>query len=745
MLVDDGPGRRGAKAALTVGFLALAFAILVARESPASNYELSIYGATPLLTWLGLAVAFVVAVAVAAWGSDADRGWLVPAALGLLVMGMSTIISLPLIRSYHGYGVADALTHLGWARGVASGSQSVLGLVYPGGHAFAATLSAFTGMTVSRSMILIIALTATVYLLFVPLSVRALVGDRMATVIGAFSGAFLLPVTNISTFIDFHPYSLTTFLFPLVLFLLFKYLSDAQRGSALRNMTSATGLLLAVVLLANILFHPQVALNVLIFFATIVAVQRVYRWLPSGAAIGEARSLLAPTLAGFGLFALWILRQPKVFKFLGNLSESVTGFIGIGGGESSGGVGANVAQQGDSITSIGASMPELFAKLFLVHAVFAALAAVLVLVAFSGRLGDRNPERNAAVTYFAYSGLTLTPFFLLQFIGNISGYFFRHFGFGMVIVTILGAITLHAIYTATRGTRSSNVLKTLAVAGVLVALLLSTLVMFPSPYIYKPTHHVSDQMATGHEMTFDHRADEIQYTGIRKGPGRFAEAQEVDIGPTITAPSNERLRAGNLTAYHDEPYYLVVSDYNRQLEMGAYKGLRYNQSGFDGLDDAPGVSRIQSSNGMQVYYVTGSGSNAAPAELNGTGGGDGTFVGETPSPTESEPPSSGNFGGGGGDDGGDAGGANDSGGDGDGLSGGNFGGGGGDDGDAADDTDGGDGDDAGAGGDDGGDATNDTTGGGGGDTDDGGDTNDTDGGGGGGENSSDDDGGFFFG
>ncbi|WP_254547450.1 hypothetical protein [Halomarina pelagica] len=673
MLVDDDRGQRAVKAALTVGFLALAYAILRARAAPASNYELSIYGATPATVWVGIGVAFLVAVGVVTWGGSRQRGWLVPAALSLVTGGIVVIVALPLIRSYRAYGVADALTHLGWARGIANGTQSVLLLVYPGTHAFAGTISALTGMTVSRSMLLIILLCVTIFLVFIPLCVRTLVGDRMATVIATFSAAFLLPITNISTFIDFHPYTLTTFFFPLVLFLLFKYLADARRGSGLRNATSATGLILIVAIMTSILFHPQVALNVLIFFSTIVVVQRTYRWLPSGSVISEARSALAPTLAGFAFFAIWILRQPKVYVFLGNLATSVAGFVGIGPAATGSGAAQAVTSQTGSISGIGASLPELFAKLFLVHAVFAALAAVLVLVALSGRLGERNPDRNAAVTYFAYSGLTLTPFFLIQFVGSISSYFFRHFGFGMVIVTILGAITLHAIYTATRGGRSSGVLKTLAVAGVLVALLLSTLVIFPSPYIYKPTQHVSDQMMSGHEMAFEHRAADVPFAGIRKGPNRFADAEQVSV-PTLASPKNGWLMNESLRTYHNQSYYLIVTEYNKKLEMGAYNGLRYNESGFEGIKTAPGVSLVQASNGMNVYYVEGVGDRVAPGGAV-TEPDDGTFVGGPPTPNASDnatgsAPTSGNFGGGGG-------GGAPANGSGDAPSSGNFGGGGG--------------------------------------------------------------------
>lgn len=47
------------------GFLAVAIGILVARASPATSYEPSIYTGTPTLTWIGFGIALAVAVSAA--------------------------------------------------------------------------------------------------------------------------------------------------------------------------------------------------------------------------------------------------------------------------------------------------------------------------------------------------------------------------------------------------------------------------------------------------------------------------------------------------------------------------------------------------------------------------------------------------------------------------------------------------------------------------------------------------------
>lgn len=591
-----GRRHRLATAGLTVGFLGVALAILVAWSSPAGRYELSIYGATPAPVWVGLSVALVAAILVGASGRD---GYAMPLASALAITAMMVVVALPIIRNYHAYGLADALTHMGWAKGIAFGEMGTLEILYPGSHIATSLVSAVTGVHIGRSMMVVVALAVLAYLLFVPLTVRALVGDRAATVIATFSGLFLLPITNVSTFLDYHPYTLATFLFPLLLFLMFKYLADRPRQSGLGNVFSSTGIALVVVGIAINLVHPQVAVNMLVLLGAIVAAQLFYHLLPGGGPLSDARSLLAPTLFLVAFFLVWTLRYEIVFNMLFRLVEQFGLFLdgSVGGGEV-------IADREQSADGLGVSIVELFGKLFFVHAAFVLLSAGLVLVALAGRLTDDRPDRNAAVTYVTYGGLALTPFFLLHFLGDVSGYFFRHVGFGMMLMTILGALALHALQRRAVETDMTGWVRPIAVVALVAALVLSILVMYPSPYIYKPTHHVTEQTMSGHEMSFENGdLDDIRYTGLDPSPERFADGLRIDIRSYNAVPPGY-LGANNLTEYTgDDPYYYTVTQHNYGVEVVSHRGHEYDRQMFANLGTEFGVNRVQANGDLTVYYV----------------------------------------------------------------------------------------------------------------------------------------------
>ncbi|MFC5973831.1 hypothetical protein ACFPYI_21115 [Halomarina salina] len=605
MKYEDSARRRRSKLLLIVGFLGLALAIVRAHFAPATGYELSIYGATPVEVWIGVAIALLVAVAVTALR---PRGWLVPTSLGLAILATATVVFMPTIRGYYAYGRADELTHMGWARGIISGEMGAMDIFYPGGHTSVGLIHAVTGISIPHSMMLLVQLLALVFLVFLPLTVRTLVDDRAGTAIATFAACMFLPITNISTYLTFHPYTMTTLFFPVILFLLFEYLSRRSRGLA--NGVTATGLLLFVGAVGSILYHGQVALNILILFATIALAQKFYQWLPGGSTFADARSLAVPTVLFGAFYVVWASRYQIVYSMFDMVSTSVQKWVE---GEAGAG-GGSVASTGDSASKVGISIIELFMKLFFVKTVFVALAAILVLVALAGRLDDGPEDRNEAITYFAYGGLVLGPFFLAHFLGDVSKYFFRHVGFAMVIATILGVVMLHSFYRAIAGGKYDGALRAVAAIAIVGGLLLSLIVVFPSPYIYLPSTGTTEAVHDGYNTSFAYNANDTRWNDIRSGPGRFQDAQRTSGVVPWGTVTEKNLIADNLTSHSPYPYYLSISAFNYQREVDAYRGATFSKEALDSISDEDGVSRVLSTgvrsddgtrldNGLVVYYV----------------------------------------------------------------------------------------------------------------------------------------------
>lgn len=226
---------------LGAGFLAVALAVLVARASPATGYEVSVYGGTPLLTWALLTVALVTATVVIVRPSS-ERSTTVASILG--GSAVTAVVSLPLIRGYYYYGATDSLTHLGWARDISAGAIEPYSLLYPGYHSVSVALARFAGSSLEQALLLTTVAFFVVFLVFVPLTAKLITGSTRVMGFAAICSWFVLPINNVATHLMPHTNSLALLFLPAVLFVLLLFLRSSEPGLASKNFRP-TGVVLA--------------------------------------------------------------------------------------------------------------------------------------------------------------------------------------------------------------------------------------------------------------------------------------------------------------------------------------------------------------------------------------------------------------------------------------------------------------------------------------------------------------------
>jgi hypothetical protein len=587
--------RRDSKKLLLVGYAALVGALLVAYLSPADGYEVSIYRSTPLMFWLLVALAFIVASGVSVY---AHRDALLTAVTLFLGGASATaVVGLPLLRGYRFYGTADALTHLGYVREILLGQRPPLGLFYPGSHTLSVQLSALGGLDAPRSMLIVVVSFALVFLLFVPLSVRTMVEDRRALLVAGFASFLFLPVNNLGHHLLYHPFSMTTFYFAFPMYLFLAHVTRYADDVNLNQITSAAGVLLPITSVVLVMLHPQAAFNVLLLYLTISVVQLVHYRRSNETTY---RMIYGQTVVLALVFFIWATRD---VRFWLTIDQIVTALVETVSGTE--GAGQSVANQGDSLQDAGSSLVEIFLKLFLLKTAFVALSAGLVVYRLLGRIETDRTDR--VVTYFTYAGLTLGPFFAVHYLGSISEgfYFFRHAGFVMVIATFLGSISLFLIIEWLPVHRLSLRSHAVVPVVVVVGLVLALTVLYPSPYIFKHNQHASEYQMSGYETVFDRQGDDMIVVGIRKGPNRYQDAFPLYEAVESDGAVPATVMATNVTDYYDEPHFVVVSRLDYEREVVAYKGLRYSNRSFLAFRNTDGVSRVLTNGEFDVYYVEG--------------------------------------------------------------------------------------------------------------------------------------------
>ncbi|WP_143423326.1 hypothetical protein [Halegenticoccus soli] len=581
---------------LAVGFFALAGATLFAHRAPATGYELSIYAGTPTAVWLGIGVAMAVATVGAFFSSP---GLLRRSALLLGGGGVTAIVAMPLLRGYAFVGAGDSLSHLGWARSVVSNAVNPANLFYPSVHTLAAALSIVTGSELSRMLLFVIVCAIVAFLVFVPLLLRAVTDDDRVVVLGTVSAWLLLPLNHVAVHMMPHPSTQAIFVAAVPVFALVLYLRRADDGSG--ALFSSYGALLLLASAALVLYHPMQAVNLVLLFGAVSAVQFAVRRWDVDSAVAEHRSMFGQTLALGAILAAWLVHRER-------FQRAVVGVIFdlfVPGGGSS----TQVQQVTPSLAALGGSIETLFSKLFLVGALYFALAAVALLLAFLGS-EDESPDARALTVYFGAALVPLFVLFGLYFLGSPT-LAFRQLGFLFVVVTPLGALGFRRLLDAVGGVATPGVARAAAVVVLVCLLALSLVVVFPSPYIHKTTQHVSEQQLAGYQTAFEHRMGDTPYAGVDSGTDRYADAvYGFDGQRTLAGPptNTEVVTPGNFSnatvaRQFDSDRYLVVTQSGVEREATLYKEQRYSVAGFQSLETQRRLDKVQSNDEFTLYFV----------------------------------------------------------------------------------------------------------------------------------------------
>lgn len=580
--------------ALTIGFLALTAGIVAAWRTPATGYELSIYTATPVTYWVGIGVAFTVAAAVTVVDPRAWTGRLAVLLGGLSAM---SVLSLPLLRGYRFHGLADALTHLGWAEGLRTGEIDGFELLYPATHTASAMLGELAGISTEHAMLVYISLIGGIFFIFVPLSATAVLDHPRVFAIAAFSGFLILPITNVSFFLHPHTFAITSLFTPALIHFLARYLTSNGRGrSALRAYNGWAGGVL-ILGLGMILLHPQTTLNVILLLGGIAGAILLFRQHPTQP-IGRLQPIHGIWLILVIGWIGWISQFPDTVGVAERVIEAVQSTIG---GEAA--PGETVDSQAASLLVVGGSVMEVFTKIFLLPLVMCLLAVYAGLRAFYGGLQSFGHHTGSVVKSFTIGGLILIPFFLMHYAGDMSHLFFRHVGFVIVLASIFGAIGIHLLGDRLAISWGLPMVSTGVVICFVVILVFSLLVVYPSPYIYNQNHHATSQEMSGYTTTFDTVDESIPLAGIRAMAGRYHSA----VNPESVNMSIDSVNAGGQLADpsldRSGPYYLAIGQVDREREIDAYRELRISASDFAAFEADTRVNQVVSSNEFALFLV----------------------------------------------------------------------------------------------------------------------------------------------
>ncbi|NUE03528.1 hypothetical protein HUB97_13650 [Halorubraceae archaeon YAN] len=582
--------------------MAIATATAAAYRQPATSYELSTYTATPILFWICVSAALLISIVVIySFSGSRDR------MLGATLSGLSmtAIVSLPVMRGYHYLGEGDALSHLGTARDMNASFMDVTDNRYPAIHTLGSIFSDATGLELYHSFMILVVVFTLCFFIFIPLTVRELTSDSRLAYIGIYSGFLLLPINHLSAAPFIHPTSQALMYAPVVVFLFI---------AVYRKSMWKYSFLFLLVSTMLVFLHLQQAANFVLFFGTIATLQ-LGRFVLTNKQTVTSGHLVYPLAGAFALvFWLWV---QDIETFWTSVVETIL----VPFTESQ--TAESTATRSVSLEQVGGSLLEVFLKLFLVPLIFSIFSGILMLgvalrstglsVAHSMQqvfTADVKTER-VLLLYFIGGFITVSGLFIAYLVGGISDQYFRHFSFLMVLVTILGSITLGRAMLSLGHRWSSLTARWTLSAVVVVFLILTIPVVFSSPYFYYTSNHVTQAQMNGYETTFINQEDSIPFDDVRSDTSRYGNAiQGRDIPREDYYRENEP-RGGipdhfaeqSLREYYEQRMYVPITDADRIRDPILWDGFRFSHDDFRYLDNEPGINKVQSNGGYDLYFI----------------------------------------------------------------------------------------------------------------------------------------------
>ena len=576
--------------ALTLNFLAITGAILIAYRYPASGYELSIYTGTPTTFWALILPAICSSIYILVMFDNYFK-----LSIASLSLSVISILNLPIIRQYYFLSEGDSLTHLGYAVDLSAGVLDPTDLFYPAFHLLSIVISYITAIELHETMVIIaVSIMPIVYILFSSLSCRLIYPNRWAITVGCVASLLLLPngdprfVTN----------ELTRSMLPVVIFSVLLSFSHRKRRAIA---------VLLLILPATVLQHPQIAVSISLFLLGVA----ISSLLISKLQIDTSGESIIRSALWSNYVYIFIFYSVLNYVWMSGRSKFVNGLQSYALTLFS--VSAPSVEKVDSLEKVGGSVVEIFLKSYLIDLIFA-IATLLnfcLIMYYYVKPKLRRKQISANDLRYMLVCISSIPVFLLLLSDFVGGRFgSRYYPLVVSISVIAGAAGSYKICSTicppTFGRREAFVVLS-------VLMLLAVPLIHASPYTYRPSSQVPESQFEGYETALEYHSQEPKFDNIRSDPFRYSDGSE-----GITAKERghytgmyytmapDHFAGNSLHEYYDEPRFLAVTAVDRHRDAILWKGFRYSQSNFDYLDNDKHIHRVHSSGGFDLYYINAS-------------------------------------------------------------------------------------------------------------------------------------------
>jgi hypothetical protein len=574
-------------------------AIVLAHQSPATGYELSIYASTPfpVLWLLLLSLAGGVGIVVHELFTsryEQRRTYLV--GFAVILLGATAFLCLPLIRNYVAPTGADQLGHTGFVIDILRTGHLGDANVYPVTHSLLAQIASITGLSALQVVNLNTVLVLFIFILTAYLLATAVLpneGQRLLVALVA--GGTMAGISRYYLV----PNTWSMLMLPLLFYCYFK-----QDRIPFR-------ILLVALLVVYPFFHPLSSVAIMVALAAMELPKPVYSRLLRRLGMGvppwiESRPVVWPILLEAAVFIPWVATREGFQKNVNGFWDGLVNFSGAHG----------VQEAGESLAKAnvqGLGLPVLMFKMYgelLIFLVLAALAGMLLVQQV--RMGIRDNGKYRLLLFGAWIPLALL-FFVADFVGLPA---LRLLGADRMLVYIEIAcipFVAFALWETARRTRCNRLGKVGMYGLVILALVLNFCGHYSSPYVIRPSAQVTHRDMAGMTWYLEEKDPLVPALYVMTAPERFSQgimgiqANNLRLDVSLDWQLETHFGYDNFTTIgeqYDGDRYVNVNRPDRVVYQTVWRDLgRFNDADFERLEQDPTGDRIYSNGEMDVLFV----------------------------------------------------------------------------------------------------------------------------------------------
>lgn len=584
----------------TVGFLCIALAVMVARNSPATAYESSIYTSTPPLVWgcLMLSVAFGIGIIIhqAYFTKKGTRLWVI--GFTLLLLSNTVFLSLYIIRGYYLWGVhGDLGLHIGWINDIIASGHIERQNVYPIMHIYVAELSQVLGVEVLWLSKLLPVVFAVIYMIFILYLAKYLMPHQEQVLIASVSGMALLH----GWFILLGPNVMANLLFPFVLYVF-------VRSSIANNIEWK--ILFVIIIFLYPPFHPVPSFVLLLILLTLWIPNKFISLMkkPSKRLQVDFRFNIGTTV----LLLIWSVTWLSSFYVWDATINNTYSLITEGGSSYMSSLVAGVSYAEKYGVNTFIYILKLYSGII--------LYGILSLLAFPLLLKKHSPDASYQRLISLYGPMVCI------FVAMLLLYFIAlPFGPGRIEMFIIVLFFFPAGYTLSEFikwaiARSERLGKAIAF---LVAFLIFAISVNGAMYIYSSSYAILPSLQNtraeivGMDWFIHAKEKTLSSIGWYYAPSAYAaflltaneRSERNDLSPYNTGVFPLRLgydQSSMLGRFYSRDVYLVMREQVRRVYIDVYPWMapiRLLQDDFVSLEDDSSVDKLYSNRGLDVYFV----------------------------------------------------------------------------------------------------------------------------------------------